>query len=374
MFYVIYALLFTKSHLIYKIIIPVLSIMSVLFINIILTIAITYLFNIEPSDLLESDNAFRITMLFITKITFFLFTRFVLRKVKPKSVILSVQELMAISVIFIVSVIILGYAGEVYYSYKSNPLLDKFMLILMFGVTVVDITVCILFYYIALKNKNELRFSIMKMQNEEQKKSSEAMQSIYHNLQIVRHDLKNEFLSLYNLIDNNRNEEAKLYITELSNNKLQGFHEYIKTGHEIIDALINVKLNYAREKGIEVFCHINADFNDFDTNDIICLLSNAIDNAIEACARQDNGRINLNITKKRNYLSIIISNTIESSVLEANSQLKTTKKDFRHHGLGIQSMKNIVESCDGMIDFYEETKEFFVDIMLKSSKNIPNTK
>ena len=83
MFYVIYALLFTKSHLIYKIIIPVLSIMSVLFINIILTIAITYLFNIEPSDLLESDNAFRITMLFITKITFFLFTRFVLRKVKP---------------------------------------------------------------------------------------------------------------------------------------------------------------------------------------------------------------------------------------------------------------------------------------------------
>ena len=81
MFYVIYALLFTKSHLIYKIIIPVLSIMSVLFINIILTIAITYLFNIEPSDLLESDNAFRITMLFITKITFFLFTRFVLRKV-----------------------------------------------------------------------------------------------------------------------------------------------------------------------------------------------------------------------------------------------------------------------------------------------------
>lgn len=372
--YVVYALLYTKSDLIYRIIIPVLSIMSVLFINILLTIAVTYVFDIDPSELLEADNAFRITMLFITKTTFFLFTRFVLKKIKPKSVILSIQELTAISVIFIVSVIILGYAGEVYYSYGSNNLLDKFMLILLFGITAVDVTVCILFYYIALKNREEMRFSIMKMQYEEQKKASESIQSLYHNLQIVRHDLKNEFLSLYNLIDNHKNDEAKLYITELSNNKLQGFYEYIKTGHEIIDALINVKLNFARERNIDVLCNINTDFNDFDTDDIICLLSNAIDNAIEACIRQENGKITLSVMNKRNYLSMIISNTIESSVLESNSELKTTKKDYKHHGLGTQSMKNIVENCDGMIDFYEREKEFIVDIMIKSSKNIPNTK
>ena len=44
------------------------------------------------------------------------------------------------------------------------------MLILLFGITAVDVTVCILFYYIALKNREEMRFSIMKMQYEEQKK------------------------------------------------------------------------------------------------------------------------------------------------------------------------------------------------------------
>jgi hypothetical protein len=37
-------------------------------------------------------------------------------------------------------------------------------------------------------------------------------------------------------------------------------------------------------------------------------------------------------------------------------------------------MKNIVENCDGMIEFYEREREFIVDIMIKSSKNIPNTK
>lgn len=69
--YVIYAVIFTKSDLIYRIIVPVLSIMAVFFINIFLSIIATYIFNIKLDELLESQNTLRITMLFITKTIFF---------------------------------------------------------------------------------------------------------------------------------------------------------------------------------------------------------------------------------------------------------------------------------------------------------------
>jgi len=372
--YVVYAVIFTKSDLIYRIIVPVISIMTVLFINIISSIIVTYTLPLNPNDLLETRNSLRIVMLFITKITFFLLTRIFLRKTKPKTVILNKQELTAVSAVFVVSVIILGFGGELYYGYGENNLLDKFMLVLLSGLVVVDITVFILFYYIARKNRDKMRFSIMEMQFEEQKKSYNTIQTVYHNLQIIQHDMKNELLCLYNLIDSNKTDEAKQHITNLSKNKLDKFHEYIKTGNELIDAIINVKLNFAREKNIDVLCNINTDFNGFDVDDIICLFSNAIDNAIEACIKQKERKITVNITNKRNYLSLSVANIINSSVLKHNSKLKTTKKDFIHHGLGTQSMRNITEKYDGMIEFYEKDNMFVVDIMIKSFENIPNTK
>lgn len=207
---------------------------------------------------------------------------------------------------------------------------------------------------------------MMEMQYELQKKSYDSVRTVYHNLQILQHDLKNNLLCVYNLIENNQNDEAKKYITEFSDTKLSQFHEYIKTGNEIIDTIINVKLNFAREKNIDIVCNINTDFSGFEEDDIVCLFSNAIDNAIEACLKQTKSRIKINIGNKRNYLCITIGNTITSSVLENNAELKTTKKDFEHHGLGTQSMKNITEKYDGMIEFYENENMFITNIMIKS--------
>lgn len=363
--YVIYAVLLTKSDLVYRIIIPILSIMIVFFINIFTSIIATYIFSVNPDELLEEQNTLRIAMLFITKLLLFFLTRIILKKVKPKDAILNFQEMVAVSVVFIVSIIILSFSGELYYSIGNNNILNKFMLILLLGFVIISITVYILFSYIAKKNREKIKFTIMEMQYEEQKKSCEAIQTIYHDLQIIQHDIKNELLCLYNLIDTSKTEEAKQYITGLSNNKLNNFHEYVATGNEMIDALINVKLNYAREHDIDVSCSINADFHDFNSDDLICLFANAIDNAIESCIQQENGRINININSKRNYLNMSVSNTVNSSVLRHNSRLITTKKDLKKHGLGTQSMKKIAEKYDGMIEFYEKNGQFIVNIMVR---------
>lgn len=364
--FMIYTLIFMKGSIIYKVITPIITAMAILFVNLIISIIASNIFNYLPTDLLESGNVLRIFLLFITKFTFFILTRFVLKAAKPKDAFLNKQELIAVSMIFVISVVIIGFSGELYYSENSNRSTDKFLITLLIGLAIINITVFLLFGMIAKKNREKFKYSIMEMQYEEQKKSYDSVQTVYRNLQILQHDLKNELLCIFNFIDKNQNDEAKKYITKITDTKLNQFHEYIKTGNEIIDAVINVKLNYAREKNIDIVCNINTDFCGFDENDIIRLFSNAIDNAIESCIKQKNGRIKVNIEKKRNYLCITIGNTIKSSVLENNSELKTTKKDSEYHGLGTQSMKNITEKYDGMIEFYENGNMFITNIMIKS--------
>lgn len=371
--YVIYSLIFMKGNIIYKFITPILSIMAIFFLNIFVSIAASYFLKSEPNELLADRSALRILLLFVTKFLFFILTRIILKIAKPEEVLMDKHELASVSIIFVISIVILGFAAETYYGF-INSKIDKFMIILLCGLAVINVTVFALFGVIAKKNRENLKLTIMKTQFEEQKKSYDSVQTVYHNLQILQHDLKNELLCLYNLIENNQTEKAKEYITKLSDTNLNRFHEYIKTGNEIIDAIINVKLNFAREKGIDVMCNINTDFCGFETDDIVRLFSNTIDNAIEACLKQENSRINVSMENKRNYLCITIGNTIISSVLENNSEMKTTKKDSLHHGFGTQSMKSITEKYDGMLEFYEKEGMFITDIMVKRIKNIPNTK
>lgn len=372
--YEIYAVVFMKKNLIYRCITPILSIMTIFLLNIIISIIASYIFKSEPNELLNDRNLLRISMLFVTKFSFFILTRAILKIAKPKEVQLNKQELTAVSLIFIISIMIIGYSGEIYYRSSRNSTISKFLIILLIGLIVINVTVFTLFVIIAKKNREKLKFSMMEMQYELQKKSYDSIQTVYHNLQILQHDLKNQLLCVYNLIEKNQNDEAKKYITEFSDTKLSQFHEYIKTGNEILDAIINVKLNFAREKNIDIVCKINTDFHGFEEDDIVCLFSNAIDNAIESCVKQKNSRIKVNIENKRNYLCMTIGNTILSSVLGNNYKLKTTKKDFENHGLGTQSMKSITEKYDGMIEFYETQNMFVTNIMIKSFEYIPNTK
>ena len=55
---------------------------------------------------------------------------------------------------------------------------------------------------------------------------------------------------------------------------------------------------------------------------------------------------------------------VKGSVLSVNPELKTTKKNDSHHGLGIKRMRQIIEKYSGLLDFYEEGEYFCVQISL----------
>lgn len=364
--YMVYALCTTKCSIIYKIITPALCITAIILINTIVYSAVSFAFDIKSGYLIVEQSAFRAASLFVTKFAFFLMTRIALKIAKPRTIILNTKELAAVSSTFLFTVVLSAFFVELQYLGELMNT-NKFTVAFLVCIAAINIINFILLSMIAKKNDEAMQQAMMRVQYEEQKKMYDSIGTVYRDLQILQHDLKNELLCVQNYIEQDQRQKAVQYIEKLTNTKLGVFHEYVQTGSELLDAMINMKLNSAREQGIEICCNIGVSLEGYNENDIMTLFSNAIDNSIEASAKQIKKQIVITMENKRNYLCITIANAIDSSVLKNNAELSTTKEDKKLHGLGTQSMQNIVEQYDGMIDYYEKNGMFIVDMMVKHS-------
>lgn len=365
--YVLYALLFTKGNLILKMITPAITITTILLINLSVLYVLSLIWNVRLGDLVVDRNGQRLLVLVITKAIFFLVTRLVLRWLKPKAITMSAKEYFAVALSFLCSVIIIVYFAEFQF-HADNNVLGYTTIIVLFSVVLINVASSVLFVMLVKRNREHNEHMMIEVQFQEQQKMYQAICSAYKNLEILQHDMKNDLLSLQALIHQGKNEEAENFIERYTQTRLGQFQIFVHTGFEMIDAIINIKLNYAREKDIDVFCQISADFDQFETEDIVSLFSNAIDNAIESSVLQAKRYISIRIENKRNYLHITIGNAIAQSVLEQNAKLLTTKCEKKHHGYGTQSMLHIVRKYDGMMEYYENNGMFFVDILLKNTK------
>ena len=156
------------------------------------------------------------------------------------------------------------------------------------------------------------------------------------------------------------------YINDkLSSEKLKGYN-YIFTSNKIIDSVINYKFSIAEQKGISAVCSLTAEIPESYERDISIILSNLLDNAIEAAEQltELKAEIKLNIFEISGYYSIVVKNSISSSVLDMNKKLQTTKADKTRHGYGLRTVRMLAEKHNGMTDIYEKDGFFIVNVLL----------
>lgn len=175
------------------------------------------------------------------------------------------------------------------------------------------------------------------------------------------HDYRNHVLTLQGLIHNKKYDNAEKYLDELYTeiNKDRLVRTY--TGVEIVDAVLNVKVNDAARNNINM--DVNASYpNDsrIKQTDICAILGNLIDNAIEACLKIDDERMRLvlvRISYSNNIVFIKIKNSVLSNPFDETMTLETTKEDKQAHGLGLTIVKNALEKYSG------DLSQSFIDDM-----------
>jgi two-component system sensor histidine kinase AgrC len=182
-----------------------------------------------------------------------------------------------------------------------------------------------------------------------------------------QHDFKNILLGLRAQLQSGEKEPGLSDV-----NKLLGVIEHnpgcCNSGSILVDSIINYKQQVARKLGIAVHLDINIPPQlDLEANTISIILGNALDNAIEASKQpgMKEPYIKIQMHYMNETLFIRIQNPYQHKLRNTHfGELATTKKDKHIHGIGLKSIKKIVEESGGIWDISYEDQLFTVEICL----------
>lgn len=139
----------------------------------------------------------------------------------------------------------------------------------------------------------------------------------------------------------------------------------IDTDNAVVDAVINHRIAVCRQERIEMKCMIDANSWTAADTDMSVLLSNLLDNAINACRGVDDPQIELTIGTRKAFTYIVVKNSITVSVLEKNPKLWTDKEDRKTHGFGVLSIREVAKKYGGSVEFREEQGVFIAEVWLE---------
>lgn len=211
---------------------------------------------------------------------------------------------------------------------------------------------------LAQTSELEYRLSMQKEEVAYSRKQESDIRSLHQSVRQLKHDMKNHLMVLASYLNSRDYEAAKTYTSEILD-KLNAMHSYIETGNSLLNHILNEKLELARSYGIAVRAEIETlSFSRMRSIDFSALLTNLLDNSIEASKNEPDGELLLCIFQERGYDAVSVKNKIGKSVLKETPELHSTKEEKELHGIGISQIKEIVTAYDGLYDFYEEEGYF----------------
>ena len=188
----------------------------------------------------------------------------------------------------------------------------------------------------------------------------EMMKSREDEVRKINHDIKNNLQVMYSLDDEGKRKE----MIEKINTNLDKHYLKKYTSQDILNVVLNIKVNEARNKKINIDVSVKRKLDFMEDIDVSNLITNVLDNAIEAAEKTNDKSINLVIKKKMNYVIIECENSFNGEVkINKKKQLVTTKNG--DHGYGTKIIKNVVDKYRGILEYEYENSIFKVIIMFE---------
>lgn len=185
--------------------------------------------------------------------------------------------------------------------------------------------------------------------------------SRYNQTRSFRHDIKNHLTVLAQLLKSNKTDDAYKYILKLEKMSDTLSFPFVQTGNAAVDALLTSKFSVAAHKKIDIRCDIRLpDSNKIQDIDLCIVLSNAIDNAIEALSdlKNINKYINIKGKQKGNLYFINIENPLDKET-----------DDVPKYGIGLENIKTAAEKYGGIVEIEISSGIFCLNILFVISCN-----
>lgn len=274
---------------------------------------------------------------------------------------LSVFDWLRVSAFPLAILFVSVYLLRIYY---LDPSLSYELAICNAILLVLDLVSILILSYLE-QQQEAVRDNIILRQNMKTELDSiEAWKKAYDGQRKQTHDFQNQLLVIYGLVKEQApKEEILAYIKRLQNVELPGTM-MVKTHRAVVDIILNQKYAIAESREICLQSQLD-DLSAFPLPDdaLIIVLSNLIDNAIEACSKIENADerlISLKMKVEQMAAFLYIENPTKEPVHIVNNKIVTTKKNPLEHGYGLQNIASVLEQNNAVYLLnYNEDKHIF---------------
>ena len=246
---------------------------------------------------------------------------------------------------------------------QSAPLI----MVCLAELLMINVALFYLYDKLALLYQDQLETAMILQQQKAYQQQAELFQQKQEDMENLRHDLQHHIEALQSYCQQNHNDTALAYVERLSQTT-QWPEQYVLTGLNALDAIVNYKLTQAQQSGIMVEKHIVVpdQLKVINDDDLCAVLGNLLDNALRAVAEMPEQQrlLSLKITYSKDVLTITVANPYQGALLKQRGRFLTTKTDSGQHGIGLRSVEKIVQKYHGNLTLNDDGQTFTADIWL----------
>lgn len=269
------------------------------------------------------------------------------------------------------SVCIFGLAPIVYYIFdyvvvvysdlwlSNNRAVAEFMPVFLAATYV---SFCFL-YYREYEQKSDAQHKeqIIRISVEQQAKEIAAVRQTEQEIRLLRHDMRLLLSSLAVSLENGDTATARkmidTHIARIDGTKLEHF-----CSNDIINCVISDYASRCKEQSVKFSCVIELKKLDIDEILLSSILSNALDNALNAQALLPTERrsIKLMLKNSGDKLLISVKNPVDNPVIFSDGLPVSCKEG---HGYGTQSIRYLTERMGGNCQFSVQDGHFILRVV-----------
>jgi sensor histidine kinase regulating citrate/malate metabolism len=182
--------------------------------------------------------------------------------------------------------------------------------------------------------------------------------------------MKNHLSMLGIFLRDNRYEEAQRYLEKYSA-EVGELTEAVRHENYLVNAVAQDLLHRGHVIGARVELNLMASPLRISEPDLISLLANITDNALEACNKMPEGMerlIRLSVTRREPYLAIVCENSNPGGIVaDAEGEGIRSSKSESGHGYGLKTIARIAAAYDGLAEFSHDENTFTITVALKDN-------
>lgn len=301
------------------------------------------------------------------------FSRDDLYPVDAPDTTMGMQQMFLIFVPILMIFIMGNYINAIEYDFQFEILADKGpaghffshgQMLVMYFLGLASLF-CILFSYKKLQQIFRLstEISLLEQQEHSLNQYVEEAKTRYDETKSFRHDIRNHIAVVKKLLQGGKLEEAVSYIEDMDD-MAEKMSFPCSTNNPVVDILVGNKLGIAKSMGIDVDCSLLLPYPcSLRDIDICIVLSNALDNAIQAVKNLGAG------TEKY----IHVSGRIQGDFLMMEIENSFHGKGAFKKGTGLSNVKKVAEKYGGAMSIETRGKVFVLHVLLIISQHPVNS-